>query len=361
MRRKTGTIEARKNGFRIRYTDLNGIRQSEHYATRELAELHLHQRLAELSAGIPVSSQPNTVTFKELAADVITDYELNKRRSINDARDRFRCHLLPVFGKMKASRITTAQIKTYQVARLAEGAKPGTVNRETELMLRTFRLAMAGRKLFTMPFVPKVKENNVRTGFFTRDEVERLASHLGAPLDSFVRLAFITGWRLGEIRNLRWSNVDFARREIRLEPGTTKNGEARVFPMTRELRQLLESLPQPNFPAARVFTRNGQPIQDFTKAWRNACHAAKLPCVVGTDGKPIKALRIFHDLRRSAAREMANRGIPQHIIQKLMGHKTASMFQRYAIVSEADLRNAAALLEVPGNVPTVDNAKRTIG
>jgi integrase len=154
---------------------------------------------------------------------------------------------------------------------------------------------------------------------------------------------------------LKWSNVDFVAGEIRLDPGTTKNGEPRVFPMSVELRKLLGDRHSKGvFPGAYVFMARGRKVGQIFKTWHKACFDAGLPCVVGTDGKLIRSLRIFHDLRRSAAREMANRGIPQHIIQKLMGHKTASMFQRYAIVSDADLRSAVTLLDgpvVPGNVP----------
>jgi integrase len=356
VRRRTGTIEPRKTGFRIRYTDLDGIRQSENYPTREAAEFNLAQRLAELAAGVPVSSRANTVTFKELAADVVNDYIVNNHRSLPDLKDRFRCHILPVLGRMKASRITTAQLKAYQVARLNEGAKPGTVNRETEVIRRTFRLAMQDRKIFSMPHVPQLKENNARQGFFTRDEVERLCRCLKSPLDTFVKFGFLTGWRLSEIQNLKWSNVDFVAGEIRLDPGTTKNGEPRVFPMSVELRKLLgDRQTKGMFPGTYVFMAHGRKVGQIFKAWHKACFDAGLPCVVGTDGKLVRSLRIFHDLRRSAAREMANRGIPQHIIQKLMGHKTASMFQRYAIVSDADLRSAVTLLDgafVPDSVPS---------
>lgn len=355
MRRRTGTIEARPSGYRIRYTDLNGIRHSENYDTREAAEFHLAERLHELAAGVPVTSRANTVTFKELAADVVNDYTLNRYGSIEDIKGRFRNHILPVFGRMKAARITTAQIKAYQVARMKDGAKPATINREIEAIGRTFRLAMEGKKIFTMPHISTLRLDNARKGFFTREEVERLCSHLSKPLDSFVRFAWITGWRRGEITNLRWMNVDFARGEVRLEPGTTKNREGRTFPMTKDLRAILENLkPESAFPGQLVFLYRGRPLGQFRKSWLTACDKAKLPCVYDTKGKPVKALRILHDLRRSAAREMASKGIPQHIIQKLMGHKTGAMFQRYAIVSEADLRNAVTLLDaavVPGNVP----------
>jgi integrase len=97
-------------------------------------------------------------------------------------------------------------------------------------------------------------------------------------------------------------------------------------------------------PAAHVFVIDGEPVGEFRKSWKRACHKAGLPCVLDLEGKPIKALRTFHDLRRSFARHMDKLHIRQGAIMKLGGWKTDSVFRRYNIVSEGDLRDAIETL-----------------
>lgn len=360
MRMKRGSIQPRAGKFRISYYDINSQRQFETWPTLEDAQRELAKRLAEVAQGIPVSSKPNLVLFGELLADVINDYTMNKKRSLAAVELRIRRHILPVFGKRKASQIATSQIRAYIVQRQAGGAKDGTINRELTVMKRAFSLAMQGRKLLVRPHVPMLRENNTRTGFFTREEVDRLCAVLDEPYRSFVLFAFLTGWRTSEIRGLQWRNVDFDANEIRLDAGTTKNGEARVFPMTTELRSLLKGLtdagrakqtkPKPvskkvvSAKAPNVFNIGGLPIGEFRKTWANACKKAGLPVVIRKDGT-VKAVRIPHDLRRSAARELENAGVPRSTIKELLGHKTDSMFSRYRIVSADDKRRAAEIID----------------
>jgi integrase len=83
-----------------------------------------------------------------------------------------------------------------------------------------------------------------------------------------------------------------------------------------------------------------KPIRAFMKAWRNACVAAGLPG------------RIPHDLRRSAVRSFTRAGLSEHIAMKLSGHLTPSVFRRYDIVSDDDLRTAKHALDAASNATT---------
>ena len=83
-----------------------------------------------------------------------------------------------------------------------------------------------------------------------------------------------------------------------------------------------------------VFTReDGKPARDFRGAWAGACEAAKVPDL------------LFHDLRRAAARNLRRAGVAEGVIMKIGGWKTRSVFERYAIVSQSDIRDAMTKLE----------------
>jgi integrase len=150
-------------------------------------------------------------------------------------------HLRPFFGGHTLAAIATPLVRQYVAHRQAQGASNATVNRDLITLKRIFSLAIQAGSLTTRPYIPLLKERNVRTGFFARDELVQITAPLPPAMRPVAEFAFVTGWRTpSEILPLRWRQVDFAAAEVGLDAGTTKNGEGRVFPMTVELRRILE-------------------------------------------------------------------------------------------------------------------------
>jgi integrase len=282
-------------------------------------------------------------TFRAAVRDVLDDYRMNRKRSLLDVERHVRLHLGPFFGRRRMAEITTAHVRRYVARRQDEGAKNATINRELSVLKRAFTLAIAAGTLPSRPHIALLREDNVRRGFFEAEEFEAVRRRLPSALRDFVSFLYTTGWRWrSEAAPLRWTNVAFDAGEVRLDPGTTKTGEGRVFPFTAELRVLLERRRAVTRDRERdlgrvvphVFTRsNGKPLGTFNKAWATACRAAGVPG------------RVLHDFRRTAVRNLLRAGVAERVAMQMVGWKSRQMLDRYHIVSAADLIDAAKKLD----------------
>jgi integrase len=104
--------------------------------------------------------------------------------------------------------------------------------------------------------------------------------------------------------------------------------------MTEAVCNLLRACVNRKDDADYVFTRDhGKQVKDFRETWAKACKAAGVPGL------------LFHDLRRTAARNLRRAGIAEGVIQRIGGWKTRSVFERYAIVTRTDIADAMRKLE----------------
>ena len=213
-----------------------------------------------------------------------------------------------------------------------------------------------------VPILSRLPENNIRRRFFERAEFDAVVAHLPEYLQDAARFAFYTAWRKGDVRNLKWADIDT--RAMTLVLPMTKNGDGRSLALPdelveivkrREIARLITTPADDVRVVDHVFHRNGQPLGDFRKAWRRACIDAGLFHIEkGAEGKAIKMHdRIFHDLRRTGVRNLRRAGVDETVAMRISGHKTASVFRRYNITDEDDLRQAMkATVEYVATLPT---------
>ncbi|MEW5736233.1 MAG: tyrosine-type recombinase/integrase [Thermodesulfobacteriota bacterium] len=297
-----------------------------------MAKALLAQRLWEVDQGKTPGSVYKKTRIEDLAEELIADYRINGRKSAFRVEICIRKHLLPFFRGMAAPDITTGLIKRYVAKRIESGAKNATINRELSALKRMFRLAAQETppRVEFVPFIPMLKENNVRKGFFEHESFVALREALPEHIRPAVDFGYNTGWRRSEILELTWDRVDMREGTVRLEPGETKNDDGRDLYMTPVLKDVFKEL----FRGRRldcnlVFHRDGRPLGDFRDSWRRACEKAGVPGM------------LFHDFRRTAVRNMVRAGIPEKVAMTISGHKTRSVFDRYHIVSSRDLKEAA--------------------
>jgi len=336
--RGTGSIFKRGHKLWIRYyRNGEGFSESTGGDNMTEARAKLKKRLAELETGT-FNPDAGKTSIGDLYALVLADYEQQKQRSIDHVHFRWEGHLRNEFENMPASSLTTDRLNAYVSRRLADGAKPATINRELALLKRGYSLAMKHTppKVKSIPYFPHLEEDNIRTGLPEEAEVDKISSNcsqVGLWMVALFTVLSEYGCRVGELLNLRVHQIELESKVIRLDPGTTKNGRGRIAPMTSRVHSLLSECVFRKDPADYVFTRpNGNPVVDFRGTWE----------AVIADVKPDL---LVHDMRRYAVRRMIRRGIPEKVAMMISGHRTRSVFDRYDIITESDLHEAAKKLE----------------
>ena len=178
------------------------------------------------------------------------------------------------------------------------------------------------------------KDDSIRKGFFEHEEFLALRKAVPEYARGFCTFACRSGWRRTEIASLTWSQVDRAQAIVTLNPGETKSGAGRTMYLDNELRGVIaeqwERRKRSGWLTPFVFTNQSGTgrIGGFRKSWKSSCKTAKI------------GDKLFHDLRRTAIRNMVRAGTAERVVMQISGHKTRSVFGRYDIVSDADLRVA---------------------
>lgn len=333
-----------------------GIRGTEPDAIRLLKT-----RIGEIASGRYIGPEAEKVMFEKLASLLIDDYNLNNQVSVKRVELAL-SHLREVFGKDRALDITSDRLVTYVNTRKAEGAALASIGIEISALRRGFNLAIAAGILPIKPVFPKLRIRNTRKGFFEAAEFRAVYAKLDEDIRPLAEFLYLIGWRTGEAKGLEWRQVDLEAGVFRIED--SKNGEARTVPYYAlpELAAIIKSQRERADIVQRATDRivthvffwsqgrmkdgkpvnrggrvAGMPIRVFHKPWEAACKAAGI-------------VRLAHDFRRTAARDLSRAGLPEGVIMELCGWKTASVFRRYRIVNESDLAEGLAKRSQLGGV-----------
>jgi integrase len=333
----TGSIFRRGRIWFVQYVSDSGRhRESSHSERREVAEKLLNKRLGEIAAGHYRDVSVEKTTIGDLIDLVVEDYRFRKLRSLDEVIWRADKNLRPLIGKLLAGRFGARDVKRYVEARRESGASDATINRELAIVRRGFTLGFQAEPqvVARQPYIPILDEDNTRQGFLEPEQYGKVLAELPERLKALFVCAYHVGTRKGELRRLRWEQVDFEPAQIRLTKAQTKGKRARTVPIYGDMETWLKSHFARRAPDCPwVFYYHGRPVGAQLAGWREACERAGMPGL------------LFHDLRRSAVRNMKRAGNPDKAVMEISGHKTRSIFDRYDIVSDADIASVAERTE----------------
>ena len=275
------------------------------------------------------------VTVDDLYSVLLADYRINGK-TVPWAERTWNIHLKQFFGGMQAKNVGTDTLSRYIESRRKENAANGSINRELSLLQRAFMLGYESqpRKIARPLRFHRLAESKPRQGFIEQKQYDALALNCS---DLFMRtmlaLAYSFGFRKAELLTLKVSDVNLLSGTLQLRD--SKNGEPRKVSLTGDAKNLLTACCAGKSAEDAVFTRGkGKAVADFRGTWDKVTLAAGVPGL------------LFHDLRRSAVRNMVRGGIPETVCMRISGHKTRNVFDRYNITSERDLADAARKIEL---------------
>jgi integrase len=321
-------------------------------AARRFAKARLDEIAADRQGLKPfIVPTARQVTIADLLDEWEADVEL---RGLKSAR-KLIYHEKPIrayFGTMKAVDVRADKIDTYVAAQVRIGKANATINRGVQILGSALKLACRRGKLPAMPMIRKLSEaNNARRIFWTPEQYEKALKACPEYLQDALRFSHLLGWRKGEVVSLRWGMVNTAEGTLTLPD--SKNSKPRTVAIVGELKEIIgrrEAARLVETPDGRVnladhiFHRQGAPLGDFKRAWETARVEAGLAARVMDPSKKCGTRLVsevtFHDLRRTAVRNLDRSGVRRDVAKSITGHKTDLMYSRYNITSQDDIREA---------------------
>lgn len=343
------------------------VRESAETTRKSIATEYEKRRRLELEralAGISAEPAADRIrTVSEALNKYRNGYSVNHReRSIEWVRDRG-VHIERLLGSLRLPDVTADRIRDYMRIRQSEGAGKRTINMELDITARA--IGHTWRQLW--PKVKKLEEPKDIGQALSSDEEQRLldaaAANRSRTIHTFIRIALFTAMRYGEIRILRWRQIDFDSRTITVGDAKTEAGRGRAIPMNDSLVAILEM--------HRDWYRSGQGIGDIRPEWYvfpfssaiKAIDPTRSATTIKTAWESVRQAAgvqcRFHDLRHTTLTKWAEAGVPESTMLALAGHMSRAMLERYSHIRMKAKRAAVDALTIGNGAGSAVNVKGT--
>jgi integrase len=291
--------------------------------------------------------ESKAATFSEIFEKYIEQAKQDK--SASSCKDEicfFKNWLQPSIGDLTMAKIGPDNLNALKKTILDNGRTPRTATYILAVVRQVFNYAKNYDLYLGDNPVSKIKKptnDNRRTRFLTKKEANTLLEHLkgvSGQLHDMALLSLYCGLRAGEIFDLTWNDVDFEHGILFIKD--TKSGLNRNSIMTSDIKAMLEKNRQSANSNGLVFISTvGTKIDAVSKSFARAVEA--LGFNDGIDDHRQKV--VFHTLRHTYASWLVMSGVDLYTVQKLMGHSTISMTERYSHLAPDHLKKAVQMLE----------------
>jgi integrase len=348
--------------FRVNRRRYRNTTETDHKQKAKAIEARERSRVLD---GRHQIRQLPDVTFAQFAATYLRDYAEQNKRSVARDREILKV-LIRAFGSVLLHEITGLRIEQFKRDRLAgkwrghqhtgpaKPIRPGTVNRELDTLRSVFSKAVEWKMLREHPMdaVKRLKVDNRRTRILTEAEQAALLKASPKVLARIVRLALISGARIGELLALKWEDVT----ETELWLIETKNGRSRRLPRSPAIEAALRTCPRGRSPWLFTNKRTHQPytVNGVAHVFKRALVRAGI-----TTGDVT-----LHTLRHTALSRMIAAGIDDFTVMALSGHQSVRMLERYThptAARQVDALESFSAMGRNGAEPAEDNPKSAGG
>lgn len=331
------TVRPRSGGWQADLTH-GGERYRAQFPTEQAALSWEADTKAALIAGRPLPKAPTGVNGEVTMAALLkmTTNEYWKGQK-NEERATFNAQCaVDFFGAHTSVReISSARVSEYKAFLSEQPRGPATINRYLAALSKMMTHALRIEAIDKKPFIHRSKEGGGRERYLLEHEAEaliKLLRHWGKDVEAtYVTFLLDTGARMGEGLQLRVRDV--ADDRATLGAVSSKNGEWRVVPLTRRLREQL--------PPLKVGRENGDKLFDINRATFQGIYRRAVDHLnLGDDV-------VIHTLRHTCASWLVQRGVDIRRVQKWMGHKSITVTLKYAKLAPTDLFDSVSVLDDP--------------
>lgn len=320
--------------------DLGGKQIRKATGTSDYAEAERQAKRLEvdLTRGDATADNLKSLRYEDLREDYVLE---RPARALSH-------HLKKIDSFFKGIKVPAIEnrIKQFIKERRAEGISDSAIKRNLRPLVAMTHLAAKKGRIPRAPYFLELKDGDPREGFIEADVFNKLRDALPSHLQPLMTFCYYTGWRIGAARQITWGMVNRPEcTEISIPGRITKTKKPQTLPLVGPLAEvstlLKKMLKEKGEDGSIKFRTDSDVLFDATnlrKEWNTT--VAKLG--LGTYDKKtgLRTGLTIHDFRRSAARNLRKAGVDEATAMKVTGHKTNSMFKRYAITSDDDTKEA---------------------